>query len=284
MNMKKYFTFGLVMSLVFSIGLVVAKKPDSIIPSHAKEVAPGLYYLGVSNSHGKWVQGYAIVHYKKGFGKPGVVCGNGVCEPGENVNKCPADCGGSADEGSDCYGFLSRGAKWKTVEPYVMNPSNIHNLSPSFLTSNMDFNIEKWEDAAGVDILGLGSSTNQVLEADMDSPDDMNEVYFGSISDAGAIAVTVVWGVFYGPPGRRELVEWDQIYDQFDYAWSDSGEQGMMDFENIATHELGHSVGMGDLYDFGCSEQTMYGYAGYGETNKRTLEAGDITGISSLYS
>ena len=56
-----------------------------------------------------------------------------------------------------------------------------------------------------------------------------------------------------------------------------------MDFANIATHELGHSVGLDDLYDDKCREQTMHGYADYGETKKRTLEAGDIAGISKLY-
>jgi hypothetical protein len=56
-----------------------------------------------------------------------------------------------------------------------------------------------------------------------------------------------------------------------------------MDFDNIATHELGHSCGLGDLYTSDCSQQTMYGYASNGETNKRTLECGDIAGISELY-
>lgn len=54
-------------------------------------------------------------------------------------------------------------------------------------------------------------------------------------------------------------------------------------FESIATHELGHSVGLDDLYDGSCSEQTMYGYATEGETKKRTLEAGDIAGVQELY-
>jgi hypothetical protein len=71
--------------------------------------------------------------------------------------------------------------------------------------------------------------------------------------------------------------------DCFASARSDSGEAGKMDFENIATHELGHSVGLGDLYTDACSEQTMYGYADNGETKKRTLEAGDIKGVQELY-
>ena len=65
---------------------------------------------------------------------------------------------------------------------------------------------------------------------------------------------------------------------------SNSGlEANKMDFDNIATHELGHSVGMADLYTNGCSEQTMYGYATYGETKKRSLEDGDINGVRKLY-
>ena len=88
--------------------------------------------------------------------------------------------------------------------------------------------------------------------------------------------------MFLGPPKNRVLVEWDQVYDQVDYDWSSSGEAGKMDFENIATHELGHSVGMGHPSSE-CIEETMYAYAGYGETKKRDLNAGDIAGINGLY-
>ena len=55
-----------------------------------------------------------------------------------------------------------------------------------------------------------------------------------------------------------------------------------MDFENIATHELGHSIGMGHPSSE-CIEETMYAYADFGETKKRTLNTGDIEGISELY-
>lgn len=41
-----------------------------------------------------------------------------------------------------------------------------------------------------------------------------------------------------------------------------------MDFENVATHDLGHRVGLADLYDAKCSEQTMYGYADYGKPRR----------------
>ena len=56
-----------------------------------------------------------------------------------------------------------------------------------------------------------------------------------------------------------------------------------MDLENIATHELGHSIGLGDLYTSSCAQETMYGYADFGEISKRDLNSGDILGISKLY-
>ncbi len=298
--MKKYLIIALLAAVILSVGVVVAAKPGPrlavnvipskgratvTIPSQAAEIAPGVFSLGVAVDHdGREVQGYAFVDYKKGFGKPGVDCGNGVCEPGENARKCPADCGDSPEEpdASSCYGFLSKGAKWKAIEPYLVDPANTGGLDGDFVRSNMAFDIDKWEDAAGEAILG-DEIAGIVDGADTVSPDNKNEVYFADIESSGAIGVTIVWGIFGGRPSARELVEWDQIYDDVDFDWSATGESGKMDFENIATHELGHSVGLDDLYTVECSEQTMYGYASNGETKKQTLEAGDIRGAQELY-
>ena len=302
--MKKYLITILTGLLVLiGAGIVLAAKPDfqvvqainSItgepkntiaVPAKAVEVTPGIFYLGTALDEKGLVQGYAIIDYEKNFAKPGTVCGNGICEPGENARKCPDDCAGGNGEEPDtssCYGFLAKEAKWKTNEPWVVNPENTRGLGSEFVFSNLSTDIIKWEDAAGLDILGEGSSTNDILEADMISPDNKNEVYFADIDYQNAIGITIVWGIFSGPPWARELVEWDQVYDDVDFDWSSTGEPGKMDFESIATHELGHSIGLDDLYDTKCSDQTMYGYAAYGETDKRTLEAGDIKGIQELY-
>lgn len=56
-----------------------------------------------------------------------------------------------------------------------------------------------------------------------------------------------------------------------------------MDLQNIATHELGHGVGPGDIYSSSCSEVTMYGYSSYGENKKRALEQQDIIGLQKMY-
>ncbi|MBI4004963.1 matrixin family metalloprotease [Candidatus Roizmanbacteria bacterium] len=274
-------SFFLILVVLIGVFAIVSKaeKPNAngekkrvfALPDKAVRVEDNLYYLGkAKDKDGKEVEGYAIIHYKDEKAKGG---------------------GSTRNKSTQCYGFLADGAKWKAVEPWVVNPLNSRGLLDSFIFDNVTSDIAKWEDAAdgtvgnggGIDILGNGVVTQDVLVADTVSPDNVNEVYFADVTDSNAIAVTIVWGIFSGPPFQRSLVEWDQVYDDVDYDWSSSGEVAKMDFENIATHELGHSVGMKDLYTTSCSQETMYGYASNGETIKRDLNAGDVKGINSLY-
>ena len=268
--MKKIFigliAFLLVLGMVFAAKPAVTEKVNPVgktvaIPSNAVEVAPGVFSLGTAIDNGRVVEGLMFVHYKKENAKP-----SGV---------------GGKKGASTCYGFLANGAKWKTIEPYIVDPANTRGLDATFVTSNLAMDIGKWETAANFNILG-NEIAGIVDGADTVSPDNKNEVYFADIADSGAIAITIVWGYFSGPPSWRELVEWDQVYDDVSFDWSATGEAGKMDFENIATHELGHSVGMGHP-DSTCTEETMYAYADYGETKKRSLNAGDIAGILKLY-
>jgi len=97
------------------------------------------------------------------------------------------------------------------------------------------------------------------------------------------IGVTTVWGYFGGPPPRREIVEAHILFND-DFEWGDGSlNSALMDVQNIGTHELGHWVGMGDLYQLGASEETMYGYSEEGETKKRDIYKGDTKGVTKLY-
>ena len=267
---------SLLVSALLIVSVIALAKPNTAassaavaIPERAIEVAPGVFSLGAAVMDGRQVNGFMIVDYRKGFGH----------KPGHN----PPGGGGDGGSRSTCYAFLAKGAKWKAVEPWLVNAGNTEGLGSSFVFNTLTDSIQKWEDASSADILGNGNITAETLVADTASPDGRNEVYFGDVGSPGAIAVTIIWGIFAGPPNQRELIEWDQIYDQADFNWSDSGEAGSMDFENIATHELGHSAGM-DHPGSTCTEETMYAFAEEGETKKRTLNSGDIAGITGLYS
>lgn len=268
---KAKMKLGMILTLsiiaVLISGIVIAEKSNNNknkpfkLPPGAVQVSENVFSLGKAKDvDGRIVEGFAFIDKRKENAKPS----------------------GSGGTGTKCYSFLAKGAKWKTLEPWVVNPANTRSLSSDFVFSNLAFDIQKWEDASLTNILGVGSINTSTLVADEVSPDGKNEVYFGDIVSPGAIAVTIVWGIFSGPPFARELVEWDQVYDQVDFDWNSTGEAGKMDFENIATHELGHSVGMGHPPSE-CTEETMYAFASLGETKKRSLNSGDIAGIDQLY-
>ena len=241
------------------------------IPPGLSEIAPGVFSLGKSKDvDGKEVEGIMFVHNKKEFVKPQEARG----KPSTQT----------------CYAFLTKGGvKWTGAEPWVVNPINIRGLSNSFIFTNIGLNIAKWEDGSNgvvgdnisANIMADGSSTSASLTADSSSPDGVNEIYFANISNSGTIAVTITWyNTFSG-----QIIEWDQVYDDVDFDWSDSSVSGVaskMDFENISTHEIGHAVGMGHPSD-SCSDETMYRYASFGEIKKRDLNTGDINGINALY-
>jgi len=155
-------------------------------------------------------------------------------------------------------------------------------VTPALDIEDPLFFLETWNTEVAFDIFGLEDESSLVDGIDTISPDGKNEFLFGPILENGVIAVTVVWGIFSGPPFVRELVEWDSIFEDIEFAWSTAGEDDKMDFQNIATHELGHASGMGHPDD-SCTEETMYRFAAEGEFIKRDLNAGDLAGIAELY-
>jgi len=183
--------------------------------------------------------------------------------------------------GTTCYGYLAKGAKWKTTEPYLINPVNNSGLSPNFVETAVTSGVAEWERYGG-NIFGRGTLNSSAIFNDSET-DGQNVTVFGSYPDARVIAITNIWGYFSGPVQTRQLLEWDMLFNT-NFTWGDAKSNLLvMDLQNIATHELGHSAGMNDLYMSTCTLETMYGYSTEGETIKRDLNPGDITGIKALY-
>jgi len=237
------------------------------LPDNAVEIAPGVFHIGTVLHQGKVVDGIAVFEHKPKHNPGG---------PGG---------GGNGDTTSTCYSFLGNGVKWKVVEPYLVDPSNNAGLDETTVSTKIGEAIGVWEVAAEFDILGneIAEDPNDPIDGiDQVRPDDKNEVLFGDIANDGAIAVNIAWGIFRGPPSDRQLVEWDQMYDDADFNWSFTGAEGTMDFLNIAAHEVGHANGMGHP-DNSCTEETMYAFTSLGKIDKRDLFDGDIAGIQKLY-
>ncbi len=97
-------------------------------------------------------------------------------------------------------------------------------------------------------------------------------------STGGSIATNYVW--YSG----SNILESDVVFnDGFNWSADPSPPPDRMDVQNIATHELGHSLLLVDLYQSCNSDVTMYGYGANGETKKRTLDPSDEDGIRYIY-
>lgn len=176
-----------------------------------------------------------------------------------------------------CYKLL--GVKWKPLPvSYVVNPEVEAIVPGAVFTSN-----ETWDTATSKELFNDSYSLDGTANWDGDYPDGRNEYSMGNYPQNGVIAVTVIWtGVPIGSKGRQ-IIEFDVMFDK-DFTWGDATvNPTVMDLQNIAVHESGHGIGLGDIYSSNCSEVTMYGYSNYGETKKRILEQPDITGLQKMY-
>jgi predicted Zn-dependent protease len=200
-----------------------------------------------------------VIHWQKGFAKPG---------------------GGGNDKGPTCYAFLKYGKtalKWNTLSvSYVINLT-ASGLSQDFVTSAIQSAAETWDNATNVELFNNAYTVD--ANAVWGQPDGKNVLTWGNYAQSGVIAVTRYWI----DTETKSIAEFDIMFDT-DFTWGDAeSNSSLMDVQNIATHELGHGIGLSDVYKVPCSAVTMYGYSDYGETSKRTLEQPDITGLQTLY-
>jgi hypothetical protein len=85
-----------------------------------------------------------------------------------------------------------------------------------------------------------------------------------------------------------ELLEVDTVFNKrvpwaiFNSSPECQSSPDAYDFQNVATHEFGHWVGLDDLFDSLDRDQTMYAFSAGGEVKKRTLGLGDIRGKNAL--
>ncbi|MEM4641407.1 MAG: matrixin family metalloprotease [Candidatus Pacearchaeota archaeon] len=175
-----------------------------------------------------------------------------------------------------CYKLL--GIKWGTLPiTYTINPTNPQNLSEEFVTYAISSSAETWDNATSSELFNDSYIIN--YDAQYGIKNNENAIVFGDYPNDNVIAITSYW---YNTKTKK-ILEFDILFNTR-FLWGDATKNSsLMDLQNIATHELGHGIGMNDVYRTACSEVTMYGYSSYGETKKRTLEQPDIIGLQKMY-
>lgn len=187
------------------------------------------------------------------------------------------------------------GAKWQTFPVKLeVNPSG-SGLDEDFVRKAIGMAAEEWDSGAysrsediawyGVapdlfaDTIIITNKSYDDLAWTSDKLDGCNTIVWGNYSTPGVIAITILW---YNR-ATKAIIEFDIVLDT-DYEWGDAAlNPEVMDLQNIATHELGHGIGLGDVYQPAAYQETMYGYSYKGEICKRDLYIGDKTGVTKLY-
>ena len=159
-----------------------------------------------------------------------------------------------------------------TLTVYTDNPEDIGSFE--FVSAIYDA-ANEWDTYTSANLVG------SIIEVSSGSTivtyNGENAVFFADLN-TGIIAMASYW---YNR-ATKEIVECD-IQFNIDFVWGTSGLDSDMDLQNIATHELGHFFNLADIYDDAKDYLTMYGYSDYGDTEKRTLDAGDIAGIQKVF-
>jgi hypothetical protein len=205
----------------------------------------------------------------------------------------------AATAGGSYSSYALTGFRWNQRDPKVqlyLNPTD----TPSGLTAESSQNAisaaaDTWDDAVSQNIFADGSTvkidyTKQVanpfsgsMNADSFSANGWKN--FGN----SYLGVSCYWSNGQKVDGYYSLTEADTIYN-LDYQWTNDWNTavntGKMDLQSVAVHELGHGIGMGDLYTLPSSDprsqdfqQVMNLYDG----PQRTLGNGDKTGVQKLY-
>jgi len=170
--------------------------------------------------------------------------------------------------------ILAAGITWKLNEstvPAGINASDARNvIETSFATWNTVDPGERF-------FYG-GTTTVKATKFD-----GTNAILWKRLSPS-TIGVTYVW--YYTSSG--EVAEVDTAFNSR-YPWrifsgtdGCSTEYDAYDLQNIATHEIGHWIGLDDLYDGTEKDLTMYGFGAGGELKKRTLGTGDVDGANAV--
>jgi hypothetical protein len=209
--------------------------------------------------NGKNLIAVDVIHWQKGYAKPG---------------------GGSSNQPTTCYAFLKYGKtllKWNTLPvSYVINPTG-SGLGETVVGAAMNSAAETWDAATGAELFNNTYEFNYTAKWGVQ--DFKNSLTWGNYGQSGVIAVTRYWI----DSRTGSIAEFDIMFDT-DFAWGDAASNSLlMDVQNIATHELGHGIGLSDVYKVPCSTVTMYGYSDNGDISKRILEQPDITGLQTLY-
>ena len=183
--------------------------------------------------------------------------------------------------GASCSNHIAEGAIWKSPHEVIIDPTNDDGIPRQLFVDMISASVHEWESRLATTVVA-GQDTDGCVDGfDGDSPDGKNEIMMGFVEEPGVLAMTIIWGIFGGPIGDREILETDIIFN-LHFPWGNASvNPNVFDIFNIGTHEHGHALGEGHNNVAGA---TMFPTASAGETHKRNLLTCEANGLCEAYS
>jgi len=270
-----------------------------VLPA-AGRISHDTYYLG---KHGD-LHGYAFVHTTAAAASRSRerAASLGSSERIEKHTHFKRSSGGGGYS-SPCSVAISNGTVWRTPHGYVLYPANRSGLRPSMVLRTIERAVDAWRcvfDSLGIEpmgpALGVVDQRNGDEKIVYTHPTGENSVGFARIDneatgsdESQTLALTITYGVFDGPVEQRRLSEFHTVFNdhyQFEDCEANAERcvaEKRLDLQSVATHELGHANGLDDIYSDQCRSVSMFWSTPEADTDKRTLEEADITGLEEMY-
>jgi hypothetical protein len=209
----------------------------------------------------------------------------GITSTASNLLTGPA----TTSDGGRSSAYLLAGWRWNTKDPqikfYVRDDAALRGegFSAASVATAIGKAANTWDDATNQNLFSdSGVEASTTVKADTrDSTNVAAWKSFTGTTASGALAYSRTWYSMTKVGGYYSAIESDLSFNT-KYGWSTSGTKNY-DVQTTALHELGHTIGLGDLYGksqfSGDTRQIMHYYTGV----KTTLGNGDKTGAWLLY-
>jgi hypothetical protein len=191
--------------------------------------------------------------------------------------------------GSRSAAYLLTGWRWNAANPqikwYLRDDAYLRNegLTAASVAGAITAAANTWDDNSDQNLFADTGMVTVSTTVTPDVRDYKNTQGFKPFSStmARALAYSRTWYSYTKVGGFYSATESDVSYNT-GYSWSTSGTRNY-DVQSVALHEMGHTLGLGDLYGkagfTSDTRQVMHYYTGV----KRALGNGDKTGLWTLY-